>query len=53
MAINKLGSGGFNHLGVLGTVGVPPPPTGFVYLTRADGTYLTRADGTYLLRSIS
>lgn len=27
------------------------PPTGYVFLTRADGTYLTRPNGAFLLRA--
>lgn len=35
-----------------GTGGGLVPPSGFVFLTRVDGTYLTRADGTYLLQRL-
>jgi hypothetical protein len=43
------GLGKTGSLGHLGSVGLPTPPAGFVYLLGADGAYLKGADGAYLL----
>jgi hypothetical protein len=48
MAINKLGSGGFNHLGTpLG--GVPVAPAGYQFLQTSDGQYVLDAQSNYIL----
>jgi hypothetical protein len=52
MAVGQLGLGQ-GHLGALGGAGIPVPPTGFVFIVRANGTYLTRANGTYLIKAAS
>lgn len=48
MVFGKLGAG-LGRLGALGGAGIPPPPTGFIYLRGADGSILKGSNGALLL----